>query len=459
MRYQYDFILSFAGEDRQIVEMVRDILKSHGLEVFYDRDEQHDLLGKDLAEHFSVLYKDKAKYCIIFVSNAYIKKPWCSWERRAALARAIESRSDYLIPYFLENCSISSIPSTVGRADLKDTPPEDFAALLVKKYFKSSSIEDLLPKGALSDILSGALESIAQETSKLPYSDAPIRTGFESIDGKLGYSLKPGGIYIIGSRPSVGKSLFALNIVERNIREGRYAIYLALMESSSQIALRLLSLRSRISFTKLRRGFLRDKDWGTLTDAASSLQNAPLFILDPGYDKSFDKVICELWRLSNGKKPCLIVVDYLQLLWGETFFGEDRNIRSITIMKRLEWLASSTGAVILVLSRFNRNLEDRKEKTPVLSDLYGGKRIAALAQSCFLLHREDLYSFGDSVSKDMQVFVVRRDKRRLAPVNLILHSEELRLSEYWEDDYEYYSNSDPSETDSTIEENEDDIPF
>lgn len=141
----YDFALSFAGEDRAIAEEVAGHLKRHGVRVFYDMDYAPDLLGKDLADHLARLYRDEARYCVVFLSAAYLEKLWCRWERRAAIARALESAAEYVLPYRLEPVDLPSIPNTIGRADLASTPPKQFADLLLRKLFRVQSALEFHP--------------------------------------------------------------------------------------------------------------------------------------------------------------------------------------------------------------------------------------------------------------------------------------------------------------------------
>lgn len=142
--YVYNFVLSFAGEDRKIVEQVKRVLEQNHFRIFYDLDEQDLLLGKDLAEYLSKLYQEDGEYCIMFISKYYIRKPWTKWERRAALAKALRSRKEYIIPYFLDNSKLASIPESIGRAKFPDTSPEEFAALLTKKYYKESQSLEIM---------------------------------------------------------------------------------------------------------------------------------------------------------------------------------------------------------------------------------------------------------------------------------------------------------------------------
>ena len=74
--YKFDVALSFAGEDRGYVENVAEELKVNGIKVHYDRFNQVDAWGKDLAEHFDEIYRKQAKYCVMFISEHYAKKVW-----------------------------------------------------------------------------------------------------------------------------------------------------------------------------------------------------------------------------------------------------------------------------------------------------------------------------------------------------------------------------------------------
>jgi hypothetical protein len=73
-QFEYDVVLSFAGEDRKHAEQLYDILKREKVRVFYDLAEQHGLWGKDLYQHLQAIYRDKARYCVVFVSKYYAKK-------------------------------------------------------------------------------------------------------------------------------------------------------------------------------------------------------------------------------------------------------------------------------------------------------------------------------------------------------------------------------------------------
>jgi hypothetical protein len=78
--YEFDVALSFAGEDRAYAELLARMLRDCGVRVFYDEYLQSTLWGKNLYQHLQMIYKDKARYCVVFVSENYIKKNWTKHE-------------------------------------------------------------------------------------------------------------------------------------------------------------------------------------------------------------------------------------------------------------------------------------------------------------------------------------------------------------------------------------------
>lgn len=136
MEYKYDVTLSFAGEDREYVEKVAQILIDNGTKVFYDKFEEVDLWGKDLGIHFDFIYRKSAKYCIPFLSANYKKKLWTNLEIRTAIARAIQSNEEYILPVRFDDTEIEGIRPTISYVDLKEVSPQKLAELILKKLQK-----------------------------------------------------------------------------------------------------------------------------------------------------------------------------------------------------------------------------------------------------------------------------------------------------------------------------------
>jgi hypothetical protein len=133
---RYDVVFSFAGEDRVYVEKVADYLASKGVHIFYDKFEEAALWGKDLAEHFDLIYRGGGQYCVIFISEAYAAKMWTRHERRAAIAHALTLSKEYILPARFDDTKIEGIRPTVGDISIRERSPREFAKLILEKLKK-----------------------------------------------------------------------------------------------------------------------------------------------------------------------------------------------------------------------------------------------------------------------------------------------------------------------------------
>jgi hypothetical protein len=131
--FEYDFCLSFAGEQRVYVEEVASELKSRGIRVFFDDYEKAELWGKDLYAHLDEVYQHLGQYCILFASVEYARKVWTGHERRSAQARALKEKREYILPARFDDTAIPGLPDTVHYVDLRNTTPRQLADLAVAK--------------------------------------------------------------------------------------------------------------------------------------------------------------------------------------------------------------------------------------------------------------------------------------------------------------------------------------
>ena len=129
----FDIALSFAGEDRAYVDAVANDLRNRGVKVFYDLFEEADLWGKDLYAHLSEIYQKRAKYTVMFISEAYNRKLWTNHERRAAQAKAFQEAQEYILPARFDDTEIPGVLPTVGYVSLRGRTPEELSSLIVKK--------------------------------------------------------------------------------------------------------------------------------------------------------------------------------------------------------------------------------------------------------------------------------------------------------------------------------------
>ena len=136
---QYDVALSFAGEDRHYAEELAERLEAGGYSTFYDKNELAHLLGTNLYDRLSSIYKDEARYCVMFLSKHYGQDGWTKHERESAQARAFEEDREYIIPVRLDDTEIPGILPTAGYLDLRSINIEEVYQVLVEKLSGTTS--------------------------------------------------------------------------------------------------------------------------------------------------------------------------------------------------------------------------------------------------------------------------------------------------------------------------------
>ena len=136
---KYDVALSFAGEDRKHAKALADLLQLGGYSSFYDENELANLWGKNLYDYLSSVYKDRARYCVMFLSEHYGRKLWTNHERQNAQARAFQENREYILPVRPDDTEIPGIPPTVGYLDLRSMTIEEVYEALVQKLSGTTS--------------------------------------------------------------------------------------------------------------------------------------------------------------------------------------------------------------------------------------------------------------------------------------------------------------------------------
>ena len=257
---------------------------------------------------------------------------------------------------------------------------------------------------SFSTALSGAVQMAAeayQRDGKL----AGLATQLDDLDQKLG-GLHPSDLLILAGRPSMGKTALATNIafnVARSYRweptpEGRKTVnggvvaFYSLEMSAEQLAMRILADASGVSSDKLRKGEIDAADFGKIRDAAVEIGESPLFI-DATGGLSMSKLAARARRLKRMEHGLdLIVVDYLQLITtGESNSQKNRVQEVSEITGALKALAKELSVPILALSQLSRQVEQREDKRPQLSDLRESGSIEQDADCVMFVYRESYY--------------------------------------------------------------------
>jgi replicative DNA helicase len=222
-----------------------------------------------------------------------------------------------------------------------------------------------------------------------------ISSGFVEFD-RMTSGLHPSEMIVIAARPSMGKTALAMNIAEHvAINEKLPVGVFSLEMSSQQLVQRLLCSRARVNLQKVRDGFLGERDFPSLTAAASKLAEAKIFI-----DDSASLTILELRakarRLKAQQDVRLLIVDYLQLLRSTSRRAQDnRQLEISEISAGLKGLAKELKIPIIVVAQLNRQPEQRTGGKPRLSDLRESGSIEQDADLVGLLVRPEIYEEDD----------------------------------------------------------------
>lgn len=210
-------------------------------------------------------------------------------------------------------------------------------------------------------------------------------TPWESVNGIIG-GLRPGALYVVGARPSVGKSVVALQLAKGLSQYGSVA-FSSLEMSTADVQMRAVSADLRIDLRRLIERDLTPSDWNKIRDRRQSWNQVPLFIDDQSEVSVTD--IKRFARTVSRRQPLAgIVVDYLQLMTPPPGDKRPRHEFVADCSRQLKILAMDMGVPVIALSQLNRSSEQRQDKRPQLSDLRESGAVEQDADVVILLHRE-----------------------------------------------------------------------
>ena len=211
-----------------------------------------------------------------------------------------------------------------------------------------------------------------------------ISTGFPRLDGILGGGFIRGGLYILGARPAVGKSTFALNLADGMAGN---LLFVSLEMSPEQILAKRVSRLTGYTASKLLSGQLPDKAWEAVAMATTSIDKSGVYI-----NSRYDLTVQEIHLLAQSVPELrCIILDYLGLIQPATRSGSTYEQVS-AISRELKRMAVSLNVPVVCLCQLSRKIEERKDKKPMLSDLRDSGAIEQDADGVLFLYREDYYT-------------------------------------------------------------------
>jgi len=265
-----------------------------------------------------------------------------------------------------------------------------------------------------------------------------VSTGYNDLD-KLTAGLQPADLIIVAGRPGMGKTAFALNIGAHAAFAGVGVAVFSLEMAKEQLVLRMLCSEARVNSSKVRSGYLGERDFPQLAKAAGRLHEAPIYIDDtPAISVLELRAKARRLVRDRSKKIGLIVVDYLQLMRGMGM-ANNREQEISEISRSLKALAKELGVPVMALSQLNRRVEDRNDRRPQMSDLRESGAIEQDADLIMFIYRDEVYNKNDDSKKGLaEIIIAKQRNGPIDTVNLTFLNEFTRFENYTERDQVEY---------------------
>ena len=265
---------------------------------------------------------------------------------------------------------------------------------------------------SINPILTMTLEKI-DELFNSTEAITGVTTGFRDLD-EMTSGLQTSDLVIVAARPSMGKTAFAMNLVESVLIKADKPVLVFSMEMpGDSLLMRMISSLGMINQTRVRSGKLEEDDWPRLTSAVSILKDKPLYIDDTA-GLSPTEVRSRARRVAREIKQDIgmIMIDYLQLMQIPGF-KDGRTAEISEISRSLKALAKELNCPVVALSQLNRGLEQRTDKRPMNSDLRESGAIEQDADVIMFIYRDEYYN-DESPDKGMAEIII--GKQRNGPI-------------------------------------------
>ena len=242
-----------------------------------------------------------------------------------------------------------------------------------------------------------------------------LTTGYVDLDSKTA-GLQSSDLIIVAGRPSMGKTSFAMNLVENALLESEKPLLVFSMEMpAGALVMRMLSSIGKIDQTRIRTGKLEEEDWSKLSTAMQTLKDKPLFIDDtPALTPTEIRSRARRVAREHGQLG-MIMLDYLQLMQ-VAGASEGRTAEISEISRALKGIAKEFDCPVVALSQLNRALEQRPNKRPVMSDLRESGAIEQDADVILFIYRDEVYN-EESPDKGTAEIII--GKQRNGPIGTV----------------------------------------
>lgn len=270
-------------------------------------------------------------------------------------------------------------------------------------------LEDLQKDGVNEDLLDpdSAMLALYSHREKISQGEgAYVATGYQDLDVQLGGGMLNSGMYILAARPGMGKTTLAINIADRVARSGKTVLFVSLEMDPEQIEAKRIARDTGIPANRILMDTLTEEEENSFAWAADKLRVLPVH-----FNRRDTVTVSQMEQMARRVKGLgLIVIDYIGKILPENRGRRPNRVEYMTeISGDIKNLARRFQVPVLTLCQLNRAGADRKDPTPILSDLRDTGAIEQDADGVIFLHREDYYqpAGGTGLTSDLRVIVAK----------------------------------------------------
>ncbi|BBE80191.1 replicative DNA helicase [Phytobacter sp. MRY16-398] len=305
----------------------------------------------------------------------------------------------------------------------------DLAESRVFKIAESRANKDEGPKN-IADVLEATVARIELLFQQPHDGVTGVNTGYDDLNKKTA-GLQPSDLIIVAARPSMGKTTFAMNLVENAaMLQDKPVLVFSLEMPSEQIMMRSLASLSRVDQTRIRTGQLDDEDWARISGTMGILLEKRNIYIDDSSGLTPTEVRSRARRVAREHGGIgLIMIDYLQLMRVPSL-SDNRTLEIAEISRSLKALAKELQVPVVALSQLNRSLEQRADKRPVNSDLRESGSIEQDADLIMFIYRDEVYHENSDLKGIAEIIIGKQRNGPIGTVRLTFNGQWSRFDNY-----------------------------
>ncbi|MGL4343176.1 MAG: replicative DNA helicase [Metamycoplasmataceae bacterium] len=312
----------------------------------------------------------------------------------------------------------------------KDINYEEVVTIFQNQILNIENKREVKTFVQIKDMIGEIILKIAQKLEN--NQNNGLLSGFSDLDD-MTHGFQNGDLIIIAARPSMGKTAFALNIAA-NIAKRKKVAFFSLEMPTEQLITRIISIFSNIDGNKLKKvSEMKDSDWAKLYSSQEIIAKLKLFI-DDSPSLKLEELIWKSRKLKKEGNLDIIIIDYLQLIpTSQNSYGNENRQQEVSkISRSLKQLARELEVPIIALSQLSRRVEQREDKTPLMSDLRESGAIEQDADIIAFLYREDYYNKNNEEFNEIQETSIIISKHRngaIGRINLLFSPSKGQFSD------------------------------